>query len=32
VPLPRDLFNGPRDEFWTVGRATGKPLRIHPVE
>jgi hypothetical protein len=32
VPVPRDLFNGPRDEFWTVDLATGKPLRIHSVE
>lgn len=27
---PRDLFNGPRDEFWAVDPATGKPLRVHP--
>jgi hypothetical protein len=31
VPVPRDLFNGTRDEFWTVDPTTGKPLRVHPV-
>lgn len=30
--IARDLFNGPRDEFWTVDLATRKPLRIYPVE
>ena len=31
APIPRDLFNGLRDELWTVDLATGRPLRLHPA-
>jgi hypothetical protein len=27
VPVPRDLFNGPRDEFWTINLDTGRVER-----
>jgi hypothetical protein len=29
VPVPRDLFDGPCDEFWTVNLATGKFERAY---